>query len=380
LQSLVAEAELGTKHTAVARIAMAASPMGPLSGYAREMVEGHELTQMPAIRNYGSARRQRRRPRDDMPERETPDRSDSPPATASGGGSIRRGLSPLSALVVSACAVTGAVVIGQVDASFGDLAISSACVVLLLAVAFVGGRLAYHYALRDDHMRFADDISQANSDLRRALAEETRRTFADVKQQVEGIQATSAEILDCISHIPDLPHWSAKSPLVTVLNGNKLKTAAEAAEYEDTVNCDEIWISTRDLAKDLASVTKQANPETGAVFEHIVERNIRDRGRKYVYLFPDVPANRHYATHELATKFEDFPELIQLVLLSEDDWLRMPYCDGDFALYISDHGVSAHFEFPWSDRQLWIDTPPDMAREWAGRVAQIRDDALDKSR
>jgi hypothetical protein len=156
-----------------------------------------------------------------------------------------------------------------------------------------------------------------------------------------------------------------------------LQSTGEIAQYELGTTAREIWVSSRDLALDLADVTPSSNDE--ASFDEIVKTNL-GRGVNYTYILRDDPTLRHKAeilrqrTLSVAKRGQ-----LEFLFISQDDFERLPYTEGNFAIFNFPQGsaqpVRISAEFPAGDKELWIVVTGEPALRWLTRVAPIVKDA-----
>jgi hypothetical protein len=276
-------------------------------------------------------------------------------------------IKPYFGVIITAAIIVAGIAFEKTHVPTSDVVVGGIAVVLMLAVGLLAGNLAYRFLiLREQRL------------LHSALKKDEAVFRGSIHTEVANIEARFRALEVTINNIPALPHWSEKSAIVDLLNQHVLRTDEEVALFEATVDCDEIWVITRDLHKDVPSGTGPAH--VSATFEPIVEANIRERRIKYVYLLPKKPANELTVARNLIPKFRDCPELLEVHIVGDAEWTQLPYRAGDFGIYFFDreeHSMSAQFEIPWTERKLWIQLDATHARNWAGEVYRIIEQSRD---
>ncbi|MCA1604272.1 MAG: hypothetical protein LC775_02035 [Acidobacteria bacterium] len=115
---------------------------------------------------------------------------------------------------------------------------------------------------------------------------------------------------------PDYSRWLSETLLLT---------DTELVKFEQTVECEEIWVVTSDLHLD-APTSDQGSVDIGQVVRH----NVRYRGMKYLYLLPDNLLVKRKVTHQLLAELSSKEaSKIRMVYLSPAQWNDLPYIDGD---------------------------------------------------
>jgi len=102
-------------------------------------------------------------------------------------------------------------------------------------------------------------------------------------------------------------------------------TQEKLSQYESRIDVETIWIAGKNFDSEVASE---------APFLNVVKGNIHERDIKYVYIAPNLAPLKH-KLDRLKDELDlpDNDPRLTTVLLSEDEWQRMPYTAGNFTIY-----------------------------------------------
>lgn len=151
----------------------------------------------------------------------------------------------------------------------------------------------------------------------------------------------------------------------------------EILEYERSVECEEVWIVSSDMHMDA--------PDTGAELDSrpTVRYNIKSRGMRYVFIVPDqIVIKRKITQRLLAGLTAREKRSIQVVYLPASDFGRMPYLDGNIAIYNPTRRpittpLLVAFELYRS--AAWCTLPESIGDRWVARICEIASDLNDPS-
>ena len=248
----------------------------------------------------------------------------------------------------------------------GEVVITFGILLIALVVGLGSGYLAVRFLFKHDH-------DQAHVALMANLASFLNYDFADFKVDLDSNlsrqAAFNAQVTSIIEKIPAVPR-SLAPDIERILSAGVIGTIEDVREYERTAACSEIWVVTKDLHYDVA-----LNEGDVVNFGQVVLDNIRERAIRYRYFVPDNTTARVTVEQQFRPRFteEENQERLMIRFLTPDGWEGLPWCDGDFAIYVpsdaaKDHLFRAYMEIPLTDRRLWIKLNCDMARDWFGRI------------
>jgi hypothetical protein len=137
------------------------------------------------------------------------------------------------------------------------------------------------------------------------------------------------------------------------------------AEHERNCKCDEIWIVTPDLHKDIPL------DDEPYCFEEIVFNNITKRGISYTYILCD-SSDIVSRISALNARYENSASKPSICKVDVATWNLLPYVDGDFIIYNprSKPGASTegYYELPIRGRNQWVKVEDKTVLSWVGRI------------
>lgn len=151
-------------------------------------------------------------------------------------------------------------------------------------------------------------------------------------------------------------------------------TQEKLSEYESRIDIETVWIVGANFDNEITA---------DAPFLKVVERNIRERGIKYVYIAPSETTESQYSLNRLRGELEldiDDPRLITL-FLREDEWRQLPYTAGNFTIYDpvrKGHSAEGFFWDPGGDGKSFIALRREVVAQWVGAIQKIIPDLRDE--
>jgi hypothetical protein len=141
----------------------------------------------------------------------------------------------------------------------------------------------------------------------------------------------------------------------------------DVAELERSIQCMQVWIVTPDLHKDIGEES----------FSDIVEHNVKRREICYTWIVPESCDGIGAKKRRLLSAYtEDERERLRFIELSDEQWHRLPYTNGDLAIYNPTFEppltpTTIYFEYPDEERALWIRVFPPVIDVWIDQIEEV---------
>jgi hypothetical protein len=143
-------------------------------------------------------------------------------------------------------------------------------------------------------------------------------------------------------------------------------TQEKVSKLERGIDVEMIWIVGRDFASEIAE---------DSPFLDVVKYNVHDQRITYVYIAPDTEVPRFQLNAlRRAVGVEEDNKSLQILLLDDTRWRRLPYTAGNVTIYdphSSRRPPMGYFWYPGLDGKSFGRLGNDVAVTWAAQIEEV---------